>query len=106
MNQCAFCKTGGHEELKKNQCAFCKEGHWKIDCPKIKPKKESKSEANMAQMHDNDSDSSGYSLSIIPIGCCSEESKWIMDTGTTIMFVPNETGLLVLKTKWRLGVIR
>ena len=43
-------KTDGHEDLKKNQCAFCREGHWKIDCPKLKPKKkESKSEANIAK---------------------------------------------------------
>jgi len=42
-------KTGGREDLKKNQCNFCKEeGHWKIDCAKLKPKKESKSEANIA----------------------------------------------------------
>jgi len=30
-------------------------------------------------MHDNDSDSSSYSLSITPIGCCSEKSEWILD---------------------------
>ena len=42
-------KTGDREDLKKNQCNFCKEeGHWKIDCAKLKPKKESKSEANIA----------------------------------------------------------
>jgi len=38
-------------DLKKNQCAFCKElGHWKIDCPKVKSKKESKTKANLAQV--------------------------------------------------------
>ena len=36
-------------DLKKNQCAFCKKlGHWKIDCSKVKSKKESKTEANLA----------------------------------------------------------
>jgi len=42
-------KTGSREDLKKNQCTFFKkEGHWKIDCPELKPKKkESKSEANI-----------------------------------------------------------
>jgi len=41
---------GEHDrDLKKNQCIFCKEiGHWKVDCPKIKDKKESKTEANLA----------------------------------------------------------
>ena len=68
-------KTGGHEQFKKDQCAFCREEHWKIDCPKIKSKKESKSEANIAQTHDNDSDSSSYSLYVTPIGCCSKKSE-------------------------------
>ena len=50
-------KTDGCEDLKKNQYAFCKEGHQKVDCPKLKLKKESKSEANIAQTHNgNDSD--------------------------------------------------
>jgi len=43
----------GFRDLKKNQCAFCKVlGHWKIDCPRIndKNKKESKIEANLAQV--------------------------------------------------------
>ena len=36
-------------DLKKNQCAFWKElGHEKIDCPKTKGKKKSKTEANLA----------------------------------------------------------
>ena len=87
-------KTGGREELKKNQYAFCrKEGHWKIDCPKIKPKKkESKPEANIAQTHGNDSNSSGYSLSITPIGCCTAKSECILDTMLPIVFIPNGSG--------------
>jgi len=41
----------GFRDLKKNQCALCKElGHWKIDCPKVKGKKESKTEANLAHV--------------------------------------------------------
>ena len=41
-------KTDGYENFKKNQYAFCKEdGYWKIDCSKLKPKKESKSEADI-----------------------------------------------------------
>jgi len=33
----------GFRDLKKNQCAFCKEvGHWKVNCPKAKGKKESR----------------------------------------------------------------
>ena len=42
----------GFRDLKKNLCAFCKElGHWKVDCPKAKgKKKESKTEANLAQV--------------------------------------------------------
>ena len=42
----------GFRDMKKNQCAFCKEiGYWKVDCLRIKTKKkESKTEANLAQM--------------------------------------------------------
>ena len=33
----------GFRDLKKNQCAFCKKiSHWKVDCPRIKDKKESR----------------------------------------------------------------
>ena len=83
-------KIDGREDLKKNQNAFCKEEeYWKIDCPKLKQKKESKSEANIAQMHNgNDSDSSDYSLSITPIGYYLEESEWILDTGATYRIYP------------------
>ena len=49
-------------DLKKNQCAFCKEiGHWKVDCPRIKDKnkgKESKTEANLAQVVSTQADTS------------------------------------------------
>jgi len=41
-----------------------------------------------SQAGGSDTDSFGYSLSVTPIVCCSEES---------IMFVPNGGGLLVLK---------
>ena len=41
----------GSRDLKKNQCAFCSElGHWKVDYPKTKGKKESKTEPNLAQV--------------------------------------------------------
>jgi len=65
----------GFRDMKKHQCAFCKEiGHWKIDCPRIKDKKESKTEANLAQVIStqvgisqtggSDSDSSVFSFSV------------------------------------------
>jgi len=38
-------------DLKKNQCALYKEiGHWKVDCPRIKDKKESKPMTNLTQV--------------------------------------------------------
>jgi len=42
----------GFRDLKRNQYALYKElGHWKVDCPKAKgKKKESITEANLAQM--------------------------------------------------------
>jgi len=49
-------KIGVQKDLKKNKCAFCREGHSNIDCPKFKPKKESKSKANIAQVYGNNSD--------------------------------------------------
>jgi len=65
----------GFRDLKKNQCDFCKEiGHWKVDYPKIKDKnkKETKTEANLAQVvstqvstsqaDGSDSDSSVFSF--------------------------------------------
>jgi len=76
--------TGSHENLKKNQCTYCKEvGHWKIDCPKLKTKKESKSDSKIVMVVSNDSNSSGYSLFVTLIVCCSKKSEWILDTGTT-----------------------
>jgi len=63
-------------DLKKNQCALCKElGYWKVDCLKAKgKKKESMTEANLAQMistrastsqaDGSDSDSSVLSFSL------------------------------------------
>ena len=87
-------KTSDHEDLKKNQYAFCREeGHWKIDCPKIKPKKkQSKLEANIAHAHGNDSDLSGYSLSITPISCYSEKSEEILNTSATYHLCPKWEG--------------
>ena len=87
----------GYRDLRKNQCAFCREiGHWKVDCPKFKgKKKESKAEANLAkvtntqrssQADGSDSDSSGFSFSVItPIVGHSWEDDWILDTGTTCL---------------------
>ena len=41
----------GFKDLKKKQCALCNElGHWKVDCPKAKGKKESKTETNLTQV--------------------------------------------------------
>ena len=42
----------GFRDLKKNQCALCKDlGHWKVDYPKAKGKKnESMTEANLAHV--------------------------------------------------------
>jgi len=45
----------------------------------------------------NDSDSSGYSVSITLIVCNLEESEWFLDTSLSIMFVPNKSSLLVLE---------
>ena len=65
----------GFKDLKRNQCIFCREiGHWKVDCPKFKGKKESNAEANLSkvtktqrsssQTDGADSDSSGFSFSV------------------------------------------
>ena len=102
-------KSDGCEELKKNQCAFCREEwHWKIDYLKNKlKKKESKSEANITQAHGNDSDLSGYLFSITPISCCSEESEWILDMGTTYHICPKrERFASFKKLDGSFGVIR
>ena len=41
----------GFIDLKRNQCALCKElGHWKVDCPKVKDKKELMTETNLAKV--------------------------------------------------------
>jgi len=86
----------GFRDLKKNQCALCKElGHWKVDCPKAKgKKKESMTEANLAQVvsthastsqvDGSDSDSLVFSLSVTtPTVSYSDNVEWILDTGTT-----------------------
>jgi len=88
-------------DLKKNQCAFCKVlGHWKVDCPKAKcKKKESKIEANLAQVVStqtntsqaggSDSDLSAFSFSVItPIVGYLGDSKWMLDTGATYYVLP------------------
>ena len=65
----------GSRDLKKNQCVICKElGYWKVDCSKANGKKESKSEANLAQVisthantsqaDESDSDSSVFYFSV------------------------------------------
>jgi len=51
-------------------------------------KKESRSEANVMRSDDNDSDSSCFSLSITPSGCHSDESEWVLDTGSTYHICP------------------
>ena len=57
-----------NSQLEKNQCAFCKEGHWKSNYLMLnKLQKELQSEANVVKTDGNDSDSSDFSLSIIPI---------------------------------------
>jgi len=47
-------RLGFRDLKKKNQCAFYKAiGHWKVDCARVKDKnkkKESKTEANLAQV--------------------------------------------------------
>ena len=82
----------GSRDLKKNQCAICKElGYWKVDCSKANGKKESKSEANLAQVISThastsqvdglDSDSSVFSFSVTtPTISFSDNSEWILDT--------------------------
>ena len=72
-----------------------------MDYPKFKgKKKESKAEANLAkvtntqrsssQTDGSDSDSSGFSFSVItPIFGHSWENEWILDTGTTYHACPN-----------------
>jgi len=84
----------GFRDLKRNQCALCKKlGHWKVDCPKAKGKKESMTEANLTQVvsthartsqaDGSDSDSSVFSFSITTTIGFSDNSEWILDTGAT-----------------------
>ena len=88
-------------DLKKNQYTFYKElGHCKIDCLKTKgKKKESKTEANLAQVGStkastsqagvSDSDSLVFSFSITTsIVGYSGDSEWILDTGATYHVCP------------------
>ena len=86
----------GFRDLKKNQYALCKEiGHWKVDCRKAKGnKKESKIEANLAQVvsthastsqtDGSDYDSSVFSFSVttLTIGYL-DNSEWILGTRAT-----------------------
>ena len=64
------------QDRSSDQGAFCKElGHWKVDCPKAKGKKESKTEANLtqvvsthtstSQVDGSDSDSSVFSFLLL-----------------------------------------
>ena len=60
--------------------------HRKVDCLKLKGKKESKSEVNVTQAtkDGSDSDSSVVSLIITTrIICYSDVSEWILDMGAT-----------------------
>ena len=50
--------------------------------------KQPSSEANIIISDGNFSDSSIYSLSISPIGCYSEESEWMLDSGVTYHVYP------------------
>ena len=92
----------GFKDLKRNQCALCKElGHWKVDCSKAKgKKKESMTEANLAQVvstqastsqaDGSDSDSSVFSLSVTTRTVSySDNTEWILDTGATYHVCPN-----------------
>jgi len=45
----------------------------------------------------NDFDSYVFSLFITPIVCYSKKSDWILERVLPTMFVPNGSGLLVLK---------
>jgi len=87
----------GNRKLEKDQCAFCKvKRHWKSDCPKLnKSKKKSQFEANVVRSDGNDFDSSYFSLSIIPSGCHSDVSEWVLDTGS---FVPEGSCLLTMRS--------
>ena len=87
-------------DLKKSQCAFCKEiGHWKVDCPKAKSKKESKTEANLTQVISiyastsqagrSNSDSSIFFFSITtPIVGYSGDFEWMLDTRASYHVCP------------------
>ena len=76
---------------------LCKElRHRKVDCPRIKDKKESQTEGNLAhtqagtsQAGGSDSDSSLFSFSITtPIIGYSGDSEWVFDTSTTYHVCP------------------
>ena len=84
--------------MRKNQCAYCKEeGHWKVNCPRFKKKKDSKIEANVAMADGNESGSYVFSLSITSTVCYSEESEWILEMGATYHACLEESDLIVLK---------
>ena len=88
--------------MKKNQYAFCKElGRWKVNCPKIRDKKETKAEVNLAQVISiqagtsqaggSDSDSLVFSFSVTtPTIGYSSDSEWMIDTGATYHVCPNK----------------
>ena len=88
-------------DLKKNQYSFCKElGHWKIDCLKVKGKKESKTEENLArvistqlgstsQAGGSDSDSTVFLFSATtPTIGYSGDSELILDRRATYHVCP------------------
>ena len=87
-------RSKSRSTLKKNQCAFYKEeGHEKVDCPKLK-NKESKPEANIAQVKSSqvdglNSESLVVSLTITtPTTFYSDISKWILNTRATYHVCP------------------
>ena len=101
----------GFIDLKKNQCVLCKElRHSKVDCLKAKgKKKESKTEANLAQVVSNhastsqadgsDSKSSVFSFSITtPTIGYSDNVEWILDTSATYQCTRTGTGSLALRS--------
>jgi len=91
--------------LKKNQCAFCKKGHWKVDCLKLKGNKESKPDANVAQVKSSQVDNSNSDSSVISltntttIVCYSDVSEWILDTNTTYHVFPKQDWFTSLRSE-------
>ena len=91
----------GNCSLTRDQCEFCKQNeYWKKDCPKLNKKNKLKeksvkpSEVNIAKSNRNKSDSSTFSLSIMPFICYSDASEWLLYTGLPITYVPGKNSFL------------